>query len=94
MTLKGSKYDTDIHPRTAVGFSQDSTKLYFFTVDGRQPGYSVGMSLEELASYMLGWGVYQGVNLDGGGSTTMVVRNIVVNSPSDPEGERCLCFGL
>jgi hypothetical protein len=78
----------DRHPRTAVGFSQGSTKLYFFTVDGRQPGYSVGMSLFELADYMLGWGVYQGVNLDGGGSTTMVVRGNVVNSPSDAAGER------
>lgn len=84
----------DRHPRTAVGFSQDSTKLYFFTVDGRQPGYSVGMSLFELADYMLGWDVYQGVNLDGGGSTTMVVRGNVVNSPSDATGERAVANAL
>ena len=84
----------DRHPRTAVGFNQDSTKLYFFTVDGRQPGYSVGMSLFELANYMLEWGVYQGVNLDGGGSTTMVVRNNIVNSPSDAGGERSVANAL
>ncbi|HEX9975200.1 MAG TPA: phosphodiester glycosidase family protein [bacterium] len=73
----------DRHPRTAVGFSQDSTKLFFFVVDGRQAGFSVGMSLFELANYMLEWGVYQGVNLDGGGSSTMVVRSQIMNRPSD-----------
>lgn len=84
----------DRHPRTAVGFNQDSTGLFFFTVDGRQPGYSVGMSLFALADYMLEWGVYQGVNLDGGGSTTMVVRGNVVNSPSDAAGERTVANAL
>lgn len=87
-------FATDRHPRTAVGFSQDSTKIYFFTVDGRQPGYSVGMSLYELAAYMLEWDVYQGVNLDGGGSTTMFVRGQVVNSPSDAGGERAVANAL
>ncbi|MBC7186609.1 MAG: phosphodiester glycosidase family protein [Calditrichaeota bacterium] len=81
LTNKNFAYDR--HPRTAVGFSADSTKLFFVTVDGRQAGYSVGMSLFELAAYMREWGVHQAVNLDGGGSTTMVVRGRVVNSPSD-----------
>ncbi len=76
------------HPRTSVGFSKDSTRVYCFVVDGRQPGYSLGMSLFELAQYMLEWGVYQGLNLDGGGSSTMVVGDSVVNRPSDTEGER------
>jgi hypothetical protein len=84
----------DRHPRTAVGFSQDSTKLYLFTVDGRQPGYSVGMSLYEFAYYMQEWDIYQGVNLDGGGSTTMFVRDAVVNSPSDAGGERSVANAL
>jgi len=84
----------DRHPRTAVGFNQDSTKLYFFAVDGRQPGFSVGMSLFELADYMLEWGIYQGINLDGGGSTTMVVRGKVANSPSDAAGERSVANAL
>ncbi len=84
----------DRHPRTAVGFNQDSTKVYFFTVDGRQAGYSTGMSLFELANYMLEWGVTQGINLDGGGSTTMVVRGNVVNSPSDGGGERSVANAL
>jgi exopolysaccharide biosynthesis protein len=71
------------HPRTGIGINQDSTKLYLFTVDGRQPGYSLGMSLLEFANYMKEWNIYQGLNLDGGGSTTMVVRGSIVNSPSD-----------
>ncbi len=79
----GSSFAHDRHPRTAVGYTADSTTVFFFTVDGRQGGYSVGMSLFELADYMLQWGVYQGVNLDGGGSTTMVVEGDVVNRPSD-----------
>jgi exopolysaccharide biosynthesis protein len=87
-------FTTDRHPRTAVGINGDSTKVYFFTVDGRQPDYSMGMSLYELADYMLSWGVKQGVNLDGGGSTTMVVRGSVANSPSDPGGERWVANAL
>jgi exopolysaccharide biosynthesis protein len=83
----------DRHPRTAIGINQDSTKLIFITVDGRQPGYSVGMNLFELGSYMKEWGVYQGLNLDGGGSTTMVIRGKVVNSPSDGT-ERTVSNGL
>ncbi len=84
----------DRHPRTAVGFSKDSLTLYFFTVDGRQAGFSVGMSYKELGEYMIEWGVYQGINLDGGGSTTMVVRGEVKNSPSDPGGERSVANSL
>jgi len=76
------------HPRTAVGFTKDQQKVLFFVVDGRQPGYSVGMTLQELAEYMRQWEIYQGVNLDGGGSSTMVVHGNVVNQPSDLSGER------
>lgn len=89
-----SGLQTAVHPRTAVGFNQDSTKVFFVTVDGRQPGFSVGMSLPELANYMLSIGCWNAVNLDGGGSTTMVVRNRVVNSPSDATGERSVANAL
>lgn len=82
----GSTFATDRHPRTAVGFSADSSKLYFVVVDGRQD-FSVGMSLPELADFMIDQGVAYGINLDGGGSSEMIVRNNVVNSPSDG-GER------
>lgn len=89
-----SGLQTAVHPRTAVGINQDSTKIFFVTVDGRQPGFSVGMSLPELANYMLSIGCWNAVNLDGGGSTTMVVRNKVVNSPSDAAGERSVANAL
>lgn len=72
----------DRHPRTAAGFSADSTKLYLITIDGRQAS-SAGITLPELAYFMTEIGVHTGMNLDGGGSTTMLVREEVVNSPSD-----------
>jgi hypothetical protein len=75
------------HPRTGIGFSRDSTRLYLITVDGRQESSS-GMSLVEFARLMLKLGVYEGLNLDGGGSTAMVVDGRLVNHPSDPAGER------
>jgi exopolysaccharide biosynthesis protein len=84
----------DRHPRTAVGFNQDSTQFFMFVVDGRQPGLSVGMSYKELGDYMKLWGVHQGLNLDGGGSSTMVVRGAIVNSPSDIGGERSVANSL
>ncbi|MCX8009761.1 MAG: phosphodiester glycosidase family protein, partial [Ignavibacteria bacterium] len=80
--------NADVHPRTAVGFNRDSTKVFFVTVDGRQPGFSVGVSFDQLADIMLSIGCYQAVNLDGGGSTTMVVRGAIKNRPSDAGGER------
>lgn len=58
------------------------------TVDGRQPVMSVGMSLPELAGLLLEFGVLDAINLDGGGSTAMVVNGKLVNNPSDPTGER------
>lgn len=91
------------HPRTAVGYSQDEQVLFLIVVDGRQPGYSVGMSLQELAEFMrtrladfshAKANAYQGLNLDGGGSTTMVVGEQVVNRPSDPTGERPVANAL
>lgn len=75
------------HPRTGVGFSRDSATLFLITVDGRQESSS-GMSLSEFADLMLKLGVYEGLNLDGGGSTTMVINGRLVNHPSDPGGER------
>ena len=70
------------NPRTGVGISRDSTTLFLITVDGRQEG-SDGMSLVEFANLMVKLGVYEGLNLDGGGSTTMVINGSLVNTPSD-----------
>ena len=75
------------HPRTAIGFNRDSTTLWLVTVDGRSKT-SVGMTGVELGDFMRELGAYQALNLDGGGSTTMVVRGRIVNAPSDSTGER------
>ena len=75
------------HPRTAVAKLKDG-KFLMITVDGRQPGVSVGMNLQELAEYLLSIGATDAMNLDGGGSTTMFLDGKVVNTPSDKEGER------
>jgi len=77
------------HPRTAVGFSRDSSTLFLLTVDGRSEN-SGGMTLVELANVMRELGAWQAMNFDGGGSTTMVVEGRVVNHPSDKEGERAV----
>jgi hypothetical protein len=77
------------HPRTAVGFSRDSTMLYLLTVDGRSES-SGGMTLGELADMMRKLGAWQAMNFDGGGSTTMVIDGLLVNKPSDKEGERAV----
>ncbi|MDQ3799720.1 MAG: phosphodiester glycosidase family protein [Acidobacteriota bacterium] len=75
------------HPRTAAAKLKDG-KFLMVTVDGRQPGYSVGMNLNELAALLLELGATDAMNLDGGGSTTMFLDGKVVNKPSDKEGER------
>lgn len=82
-------FATSRHPRSAVGISSDGTRLFLVTIDGRQSGYSQGATMRELAEYMRSIGAYQAINLDGGGSTTMVARlpyfeqATVVNRPSD-----------
>ncbi len=75
------------HPRTAIGIRRDG-RLVLLTVDGRQPKQSVGMTIEELATLMLELECRDALNLDGGGSTTMVIGSKVVNNPSDQAGER------
>jgi hypothetical protein len=77
------------HPRTAVGFSRDSSTLLLLTVDGRSEN-SGGMTLVELADMMRQLGAWQAMNFDGGGSTTMVIDGKVANHPSDKEGERAV----
>lgn len=82
------------HPRTIIGQQNDGT-IVFLTVDGRQESNGMyGMSYEEMSAMMLYYNCTKAYNLDGGGSTTMVIRNAqgdfdVVNSPSDGGVERC-----
>lgn len=74
------------HPRTAVAKLKDG-KFLMVTVDGRSES-SGGMSLQQLAEFLLEQGAVDAMNLDGGGSTTMFLDGKVVNHPSDKEGER------
>lgn len=67
------------HPRTLIGWN--TTHLFLVAIDGRQ-SFSVGMTFQEMADFMLSIGATDAINLDGGGSTTMVVNGSVVNSPS------------
>ncbi len=75
------------HPRTAVGISEDKTKIIILSVDGR--GDSIGATHEEMAELLKEYGAYNGMHLDGGGSTTMVASTVenqnlkVVSTPSE-----------
>lgn len=81
------RFVSDRHPRTAIARLKDG-RMLVAAVDGRQPGVSAGMSLPELADLLLEFGASEAINLDGGGSTTMVVNGKLVNKPSDQTGER------
>ena len=83
----GQKFILDRHPRSFVAIDKDTTHFFLCTVDGRQQT-SVGMNFSEMAEFLLTIGGWNAINLDGGGSTTMVVDGKIVNSPSDRTGER------
>ncbi len=81
------------HPRTAMGVLPDG-RIVLLVVDGRSPSHSLGMTLLELATEMRRLGAVDAMNLDGGGSSTMVVNGRVVNLPSDETGERAVANAL
>jgi hypothetical protein len=81
------------HPRTALGLDPSGRWLTLLVVDGRQPGYSEGVSLHELAQMMRGAGCWRALNLDGGGSSVMLAADgsqgyQMLNRPSDRQGPR------
>jgi uncharacterized protein YigE (DUF2233 family) len=84
--LAGSEFNKAAHPRTAVGLSQDGRYLILMVIDGRQPGYSMGATTAEVAAWLRRFGATDGLNLDGGGSTTLVRaegdKPLVLNQPS------------
>jgi hypothetical protein len=77
------------HPRTVVGFDAKKSKLILLVVDGRKPGVAVGMSYNELAEEMLRLGCHEALNLDGGGSSVLAIREPesgkfrILNQPTD-----------
>lgn len=75
----------DVHPRTGAGVSRDGQLLYFLVIDGRQKGYSEGATTSELGLWLKALGAWDGINLDGGGTSTLVIQHgdsaRVVNRP-------------
>lgn len=90
-----------VHPRTAVGISADHKKVYLLVVDGRRPGYSVGVDYDRLATFFIALGADEAINLDGGGSSTFLIKNPEAdkgfetrNKPTDKTGDRIVPNGL
>jgi hypothetical protein len=85
----GKGFPDTRHPRTAVGIAEGGKRLILVVVDGRNKEKSVGMSLTELSRIMLGLNCESALNLDGGGSSVIVLRNPktgeqeILNHPSD-----------
>ncbi|MEJ8844419.1 phosphodiester glycosidase family protein [Lacibacter sp. H375] len=77
----------DKHPRTAMGYTADG-KLIILVVQGRMPGIAEGASLPKLAKLLLDLGCMEALNLDGGGSSCMLVNGKETIKPSDKEGQR------
>jgi len=79
--------DREMHPRTAIGIDVDTNRIFMLVIDGRQ-SFSRGMTMVELSQLMAEYGADDALNLDGGGSSTMMSRDAfgvmgVQNSPSD-----------
>jgi hypothetical protein len=93
-----------LNPRTAIGYANHGRRLLIAVIDGRQPKYSMGMSLRQTADLFRALGATNAVNLDGGGSSAMAVRAAstsgsevrtrLVNHPSDSVGERPVANAL
>jgi hypothetical protein len=87
----GSGLDERLAPRTSIGLSKDAKTMWIVVVDGRQEKYSEGVNCTELATTMRDLGCWNAVNMDGGGSSIMALRDkdgklAVTNSPSDRNG--------
>ena len=79
----------DYHPRTAMGYTRDGL-LIVLAIQGRTPGVAAGATLQEEARILLGLGCYEALNLDGGGSSCLLVNGKETIRPSDRGGERPL----
>ena len=90
--------DQALHPRSAIGFDADHDTMYLVVIEGRMAD-ATGMSLPDLAEFMVDIGAHEALNIDGGGSSTLVVQeparedHAVVNRPTDGF-ERSVANGL
>ena len=90
--LPDMNFSKNRHPRTCVGITGES--IVFITIDGRSE-QAKGMNLAEVQEFLLGLGCLDAINLDGGGSTSMWIKDKgLVNIPSDETGERPLANAL
>lgn len=81
------KAQHDRHPRTAIGYRADGS-VVLLVVEGRQPGMAEGASLPQLAALLQDLGCIEAMNLDGGGSSCLLVRGLPTNYPSDGGNQR------
>ncbi len=79
----------DLHPRTAMGYTKDN-QLIILVVEGRNQGVAEGASLKDLANILIDIGCVEALNLDGGGSSCMLVNGKETIKPSDKEGQRAV----
>ena len=77
----------DKHPRTAMGYTRDQ-KLIIMVIEGRNAGKAEGASLTQEAKMLMDVGCYEALNLDGGGSSCMLVNGKETIRVSDPVGQR------
>lgn len=75
------------HPRTLIGVDKRGS-IWLVAIDGRQPDHSIGMTFANMQRLCDRLQLTDALNLDGGGSTTMVVKGKIVNRPSDASGPR------
>jgi hypothetical protein len=75
------------HPRTVIGTDRRGN-IWLIAIDGRQPTHSLGMTFTELLALCARLDLVNALNLDGGGSTSMVAKDVIVNKPSDAVGPR------
>lgn len=80
---------TNRDPRTAIGI-KESGEVILITVDGRQPGYSYGLTAQELGEFLIEYKVKDAALLDGGASTEMIIDGKIINRPSFRSSERPL----
>ena len=83
----GSRRDGEYAPRTAMGYTRDG-HLIVLVIQGRTPGIAAGGTLQQEAQILLGLGCYEALNLDGGGSSCLLVNGKETIRPSDREGQR------
>jgi exopolysaccharide biosynthesis protein len=81
------KGDRDLNPRSAIGYTRDG-RLIILAIQGRTPKQAAGVTLSQEAKILQDLGCYEALNLDGGGSSCLLVNGKETIHPSDKEGER------